>query len=98
MLWEGKDTQRSSSSTHPMYNYDSVRKIYLLYIDDLLKDKTAAWLPAILSLQNNFKVFLMPLPDGKHIGKGPVKSLHNVIFIALNKFSQQMQIHPHLGY
>lgn len=40
----------------------------------------------------------MPLPDGKHIGKGPVKSLHNVIFIALNKFSQQMQIHPHLGY
>lgn len=36
--------------------------------------------------------------DGKYVGKGPVKLFHNVIFIALNKFSQQMQIHPHLSY
>lgn len=37
-------------------------------------------------------------PDGKYVGQGPVKLFHNVIFIALNIFSQQMQIHPHLNY
>lgn len=49
---------------------------------------------------NNSEVFLTLShhPGGKYVGKGPVMLFHNVIFIVLNKFSQQMQIHPHLSY
>lgn len=51
-------------------------------------------------IANNSGVFvtLSHHPDGKYAGKEPVKLFHNVIFIALNKFSQQMQIHRHLSY
>lgn len=49
---------------------------------------------------NNSEVFLTIShhPDGKCVGRGPVKLFHDVIFIALNEFSQQMQIHSHLTY
>lgn len=76
-------------------------KKYLLYIENFLKGK---------AMQHDYLLFChcgsilrsflccFLYPDGKHVGKGPVKPFHNVIFIALNKFSQQMRIHPHLGY
>lgn len=71
------------------------------HIDRLLKGKTIQhgyllFCPCATILKSLLFYFLHP--DGKHVGKEPVKPFHNVIFITLNKFSKQMWIHPHLGY